>query len=121
MPEHQNTLATIKYFGIVLQQEKKYDEAEALYRTAAEVMSRTLGPNNRNTLLARLNIAVVKEKTRQFAEAEKIYKDVLNVQVRTLGRGHPDTARSLYDLAESPRSIRRKSAMGTRFRSTVKL
>ncbi len=48
----------------------------------------------------KLFIAPLQRSSGQFAEAEKIYKDVLNIQVRTLGRDHPDTALSLYDLAE---------------------
>jgi tetratricopeptide (TPR) repeat protein len=97
----------MNHLGIILQQENKYDEAESLYRTVAEAMSRTLGPDNRGTLLAKLNIAVVNDKTGQFAEAEKIYKDVLSIQIRTLGRDHPDTALSLYDLAESYQAQKR--------------
>jgi hypothetical protein len=49
-PEHANTLMSMDNVGVALSNQKKYAEAEVMYRRAMEEREKTLGPEHADTL-----------------------------------------------------------------------
>ena len=90
-------------------EQRRYREAEALYREAL-VMKRSLldpffsvlgGPGKEEVDAAKTtsNLATTLKGLRRYEEAEGLYRQALDVRIRRLGPAAPDVARTLRNLA----------------------
>src|SRR5688572_15544869 len=62
---------------VKLYNERKYDEALPLAKTALEIRERVLGPDGREVAVALLNLAELYRAKRRYAEALAMYQRVL--------------------------------------------
>ena len=69
--------------------QRKYAEAEELYRRALAISARTLA-----------NQANAYQSQGKYAEAEELYKRALAFLEKALGASHPDVAQTLNNLAD---------------------
>jgi len=84
--------------GLVLANEKRFGEAEKLFRETLEIKRRLLGPEHRSTLVTMGNLADVLSQEGQYKEAEQLVRQTLETERRTLGPAHSDTLVTLDSL-----------------------
>src|SRR5262249_18148245 len=81
------------YIGVagILNDQKKYAEAEPLVRRAAELLRKRLGPDHPRTAQAQVSLANNLHNQGKYSEAEPILKDSLQTLRQVRGEGHPST------------------------------
>jgi tetratricopeptide (TPR) repeat protein len=83
-----------------LADEKRYGEAEKLFRETLEIKRRRLGDDHHSTLVTAGNLAETLTAEGKYAEAEQLLRQTLATEQRKLGAEHSDTLVSMADLAE---------------------
>ena len=79
--EHTDTLTSTNNVGVALHNQKKYVEAEVIYRRAMEGTEKTLGPEHADTLRSVKDLEVVLSQ-QKFEEAVKRYEEALKKHER---------------------------------------
>jgi TolA-binding protein len=85
----------------VLRHQKKYVEAEAMFRQTIEVEQRIHGKDHTPKMNAEYWVAKMLANQERYEEAEVIYKRVLEVYESTLGKEHEKTQDTCFQLAEA--------------------
>jgi tetratricopeptide (TPR) repeat protein len=85
--------------GYYLHQRARFSDAELLFRTAAAVHEKALGPSHRDVATSLNNLAALYKDQGKYAEAEGLHRRALVIWEKALGPDHPDVATSLNNLA----------------------
>jgi tetratricopeptide (TPR) repeat protein len=93
--------ATLNNLAIVAQDQKRYTEAESLYRRACKTYEKSGGPNDVGLATALANLGRLYRDQQQFdiRRAEPLLKRALAIREKVLGAEHPETAKTLSDLS----------------------
>ncbi len=83
-----------------LYQQRRYQEAEGVYKEALKVAEDTFGPDHPNVAISLNNLAELYISKGNYSEIEPLYKRALEIVEKALGPDHPDVAISLRNLAE---------------------
>ncbi len=81
--------------------QRKYDQAEKLYRQLLAALQRLPGEDFPETATAYHNVAFCLQEQGRYAEAQPLMEKAHAVALGTLGEDHPDTARALDNLAQN--------------------
>jgi CHAT domain-containing protein/tetratricopeptide (TPR) repeat protein len=95
----QQTLITVYNLATAYYDEKRYSEAEPLYREALQGMREVLGARHQYTLMSVISLAILYKDQGRYGEAEPLYREALQARREMLGARHPDTLESLNGLA----------------------
>jgi DNA-binding NarL/FixJ family response regulator len=94
--EHADFLETLA--GVYMQ-EKKYDEAEALFHGAVALAEKSYGKDSNEVATVSTKLADLYVSRQKSAAAEKLYLRALEIRFQTLGQEHVEVAASLENLA----------------------
>jgi hypothetical protein len=72
-PEHPNTLISISNLGSVLDNQGKYEEAEAMHRRDLLGLEKVLGPEHPDTLTSVSQLGSVLDDQGKYDEAEAMH------------------------------------------------
>ncbi|RYP52482.1 hypothetical protein DL768_002309 [Monosporascus sp. mg162] len=97
--KHPDTLTSMHNLAVALQTQKKYGEAEVMYRQTIELREKVLGRKHPNTLASMNNLAFALQTQKKYGEAEVMYRQTIELREEVLGRKHPDTLISMHSLA----------------------
>jgi Tfp pilus assembly protein PilF len=78
--------------------ERRLDEAEALFRKALAARERILGPAHRDVAMALNNLGVLLRDRRQLVDAQAMLERAAEAWEHTLGPDHPQVAAGLHNL-----------------------
>ncbi|KAI9856968.1 MAG: hypothetical protein M1813_008684 [Trichoglossum hirsutum] len=82
----------------VLDDQERYEEAEAMYRQTLEAGERLLGREHADTLSSAYWLGTVLIDEGKYEEAETIHRQTLEARERVLGKAHEDTLWSASQL-----------------------
>jgi tetratricopeptide (TPR) repeat protein len=94
-----STLNSMYSLASMLDDQGKYNEAEAMYRQTMELRETISGKEHKSTLNCMNNLAVVLERQGKYEEAEMMHQEELELSKRILGKEHPSTLESMNNLA----------------------
>lgn len=83
-----------------LHQQRRYPEAESVYKEALKVAEDTFGSDHSNVAISLNSLAELYISKGNYSEIESLYKRALDIVEKALGPDHPDVAISLMNLAE---------------------
>ena len=86
-------------FGMLLQEQGYFKEAETLKNKVLDTRKRILGVEHPDTIRAKVNLAVTYQYLGKYTEAEKLEIQVLDAVNRILGVEHPGTINAMANLA----------------------
>ncbi|KAG0634477.1 hypothetical protein HOY80DRAFT_1140646 [Tuber brumale] len=66
--EHPDTLTTIKYLAMTLQEQGKYAQSELVYRHELDILEKKLGPDDPDTLISVHSVATMLHAQEKYAE-----------------------------------------------------
>eukprot|EP01039_Chlorochromonas_danica_P003394 gene3394-3719_t len=89
----KHTLAGLYYH------QKRYEEAELLYREAITHKELVLGANSLEVCQGKINLACLYCQVDRLEEAKDIFEDCLQTYCEILGHSHPTTLETLQNLA----------------------
>jgi tetratricopeptide (TPR) repeat protein len=92
-------------FGMLLQEQGYFKEAETLEHKVLDKRNRILGLEHLDTIRAMNNLAVTYGSLGKYTESEKLEIQVLDVRTRILGVEHPDTIDAMAKLAGTYRKL----------------
>jgi hypothetical protein len=84
------------------------EDAEKLFRQAAALEERHLGPDHPEVTVPLMNLAGVHMASERYADAEPVLARVLSIREQRLGADHPLTAASMARYAEVLRRMGRQ-------------
>jgi len=85
----------------LLRQLKRFDEAEAGYLEALELLEAELGPRHLGVARTRNNLGNLYQELSRFEEAMAQFEAAISIRTETLGEAHPDVAQSLVGMANT--------------------
>jgi tetratricopeptide (TPR) repeat protein len=88
----------LSVLGGVLQTQRRYLEAEPVFREAIALLERTLGPDHLEVAIPLHNLADCYTYLARFLEAGPIYQRTLAITERALGPDHPEVATVYHNL-----------------------
>ncbi|MDP8051720.1 tetratricopeptide repeat protein [Pasteurella atlantica] len=91
----QDGLANIFFY-----EQRKYNEAEPLYRRSLAITEKVMGENHPSLATTLNNLANLYRTQGKYAKAESLYKRSLAIKEKALGENHPSVATILNNLAE---------------------
>ena len=91
--------ADIAALAAILDGQKKYAEAEHLYRRALAIFERVYGDEHYEIAVNLNNLAANRNAQGRAGEAERLYQQALALKEKLLGTEHPDVAMTLNNLA----------------------
>jgi serine/threonine protein kinase/tetratricopeptide (TPR) repeat protein len=93
--------------ALVLQDQNKLDEAEAMQRKAIELFKQD--SSSAAIIFGRLgrNLATILSAQKKYVEADQTFRDTLVLQRSRLGEDHPDTQETVEEFAKFLRSLQR--------------
>ncbi len=97
-PKHSDTLMAIHNLGAVLENQKKYAEAERLFRECWELRREVDGALHPETLMAQFNLGYVLNDLGRRDEAEVLMRQCLESRRQVLGPDHPHTLCTISEL-----------------------
>jgi len=97
--EVSNKVAILGLIGNILNQQQKYEEAEAVIRRALKEGEMVYGREHKRTLTVAYRLAWILYEQDKFAEAEDLYRWALVRREKVLGAEHVDTLNSVNNLA----------------------
>jgi non-specific serine/threonine protein kinase/serine/threonine-protein kinase len=97
--EHRDTLDSMNNLAVLLDEQGRYAEAEALHRRTMATLRRVLGDEDPLTLDSMNNLAVLLRSQGRLDEAGALHRERLSVLRRARGAEHPDTLMSMANLA----------------------
>jgi tetratricopeptide (TPR) repeat protein len=86
-------------FGMLLQKQGYFKEAETLKNKVLDTRNRILGVEHLDTIRAMSSLALTYTSLGKYTEAEKLEMEVLDAMNRILEVGHPDTMGAMENLA----------------------
>jgi len=89
--QHSDTALTLNRFGIILKNQGRYEESEAMYRQALEGYGKMLDMENDLVRSINFNLGNVLCMRQEHAEAETILRQVLEVYIQKYGPEHRKT------------------------------
>ena len=89
--------------------EKRYAEAEALYRRALAIWEKVLGPEHREVATGLNNLAETCYQQGRYQEAESLLQRSLAIKEKVFGSDHPDVAETLKAYAQVLRKMKQKA------------
>jgi tetratricopeptide (TPR) repeat protein len=92
-PNHPDVAMASHMLAAEYQLERRYDEAEALYRRALAIRERALGPNHPEVALTLEDLAALYCEERRGSDAEPLLARAMRVHESVLGPDHPSLAR----------------------------
>jgi tetratricopeptide (TPR) repeat protein len=90
--------ATLNNFGLLRMNEKRYHEAERLFREAISLWERDLCAPGPNSVAAYSNLAVLYQQQHRYRQAADLFQQVLAKDKGSLPPGHPRLARDLANV-----------------------
>lgn len=81
--------------------DKKFDEAEALYRIALALLERTRKPTHAEVFKCALKLGDTYFAQNKFAQAEPLFLQAAQIQTQVLGPDHPNIATTLERIGKS--------------------
>lgn len=106
-PEHPRTRGLQADLALTLSDQKKYDEAEAIYRELLTLGRRLDGDGDNHTLLVINSLAVLLHYQKRYDEAEPLYREAVATGERVHGASDPDTLVARLNLASMQMSRNR--------------
>ncbi len=103
----------------VFQEQRKYPEAEKLYRETLAARRKALGADHPDTLRTMSALAVTLQRQRKYEDAERLHRQTLAAQRRVLGADHPDTLASMGQVASVLRARGEYAAAEKFYRETL--
>jgi tetratricopeptide (TPR) repeat protein len=94
----KNDSAVLNSLGLALCYDKKYSEAETVYRKALAIDDAEYGKDSVQSAIVLNNLGLVCRLQRKFAESERLYNEALTINRKELGDEAPLTANSLNNL-----------------------
>jgi serine/threonine protein kinase/tetratricopeptide (TPR) repeat protein len=91
--------ASLMDLALVLRDQGKLAEAEALQRQALQIRQDRLGPDHPEVALCMNSLALVLRSEGRLSQAEKLHRRALAIQEKSLGHASPAVATSLNNLA----------------------
>jgi len=85
---HLVTARTYDNLGLILSDQREFEEAERLQRRALSILEQILGPDNPDTIICENNLADTVVGLGRAAEAETIMADVVRRARNSLPAGH---------------------------------
>ncbi len=85
----------------LLKQLKRFDEAEAGYLEALELLEADLGPGHLLVARTRNNLGNLYQELSRFEEAMAQFETAVSIRTQTLGDAHPDVAQTLVGMANT--------------------
>jgi tetratricopeptide (TPR) repeat protein len=79
--------------------QKKFDEAESLYRHALAFREKFFGPHHATVATGLNNLAILLRDQGKYEEADALFRRSLWITEKSLGPDHPKVARRLSNLA----------------------
>ena len=105
--------------ALVLRDQGKYAEAEALQREALELRRKLYGNEHPEVALAQNSLALMLRSEGKLAESEKIHRETLAMQTKMFGHEHLAVATSLNNLALALRDEGRLAEAEADFRESA--
>jgi len=103
----------------LLDGQKKYREAETLYRRALAIFERVYGEEHYEIAVSLNNLAAIYHALGKLEEAEHLYQRALAIKEKIFGADHPDVAMTLNNLAMFYKSIKRYAEAETLYRRAL--
>ena len=97
--EHLDTSMGTDDLATILFHEKRYEEAERLYRHTLTVRETLLGKEHPDTLASMSSLAETLRVRDKIEEAEQMYRKTMMLSETLLGKDYPDTLTSMAGLA----------------------
>ncbi|RYP66411.1 hypothetical protein DL771_007820 [Monosporascus sp. 5C6A] len=97
--DDEDRLNLLWKYGICLDYDGRYREAEAPFERVVEIYKTKLGADHPDTLTSMANLASTFRKQGRWEEAEELQGKELEICTRVLGPRHPDTLTSMANLA----------------------
>lgn len=97
-PDHAEAGRCQLLMGLLAEGRSASDQAEAMYRSAADTLARTLGAEARETAQAINNLGCILKDLGRFQEAEGCQRRALATRLRLFGPVHRDVAMSYRNL-----------------------
>ncbi|GIC93461.1 uncharacterized protein Aud_009949 [Aspergillus udagawae] len=88
-------------YGLCLDQDGQWDDAEVAFTQVLEMRKRVLGPDHPSTLASMAALASTYWGQGRWNEAEKLEVQVIETSKTVLGAEHPDTLISMMNLAST--------------------
>jgi tetratricopeptide (TPR) repeat protein len=96
---HSDDPLILNNLGVVLSDEAKYTEVEALYKRALTIDEKALGPDHSDVARDLNNLAELYRAQGKYTEAEPLYRRALMIDEKALGPDHPAVAIRQNNLA----------------------
>jgi tetratricopeptide (TPR) repeat protein len=97
----ENRMGLLWRYGICLNADGRWNEAEAAITEVLEIEKRDLGVDHPSTLLSLNNLVVIYQNQGRFKEAEDIQTRLLELNEKVLGAEHPNTLLNMNNLAHN--------------------
>jgi tetratricopeptide (TPR) repeat protein/CHAT domain-containing protein len=98
--QHPIYLAALLGLASDLRYDRKYEEAELLFRESLGIQEEITGKQNLSYAKKLRNVALTLTDQKHYAEAEQLFLESLQIQERMTRRQGPDYAETLAELAE---------------------
>jgi serine/threonine-protein kinase len=96
--EHPDTLKSLNAMGVLLADQGKPSDAEAMIRDAVQKRRQTLGEEDPDTLTSIYDLGSVLMDQGKWSEAEEYFREALEKRRRVLGEQHGDTLHSINNM-----------------------
>jgi tetratricopeptide (TPR) repeat protein len=73
--DHPNTLATKNNLAALYNAQRKYDQAESLYKEALDGQSAKLRADHPDTLASKINLALLYQAQRKYDRADRLLNE----------------------------------------------
>ena len=101
-PESPETIAAMDNLAVILSNggRQRLEEAENLEQQTVDIQLRLYGRENLGTINSMMNVAAMEMDLGRTEESEKKFRELLELEQRVLGPNQPETAITIYNLAE---------------------
>jgi len=117
--EESERRARMELQAKVFQEQRRYPEAEKLYRKVLAARKKALGADDPDTLRTMSALAVTLQRQRKYEEAERLHRRTLAARRRVLGAEHPETLASMSRVASVLRARGQYGAAEKLYRETL--
>jgi tetratricopeptide (TPR) repeat protein len=97
--EDHRLATTLNNLGLLYYAQKKYTEAEPLYKKAISIREQSLGKEHLMVAMSLSNLSLLYYAQKKFSKAAPICKRALSIREKLLDENHLDIALSLNNLA----------------------
>jgi len=96
----RDTAISLNQLAVVRFHQKKFDEAETLWRKNIEILAAVGGPDDPDYLLSLHNLGAVLLGQDRLSDAEQLLVEARDGRTRVLGEDHPQTLATMSNLAQ---------------------